>query len=106
MTAVPISTLTFRTNALDSMEALEAAMSKTQQQLSTGKSIQTAADNPAGMAQVNQLNMELSASQQYVTNSHVAGAKGDNPISDHERELARALGRRLADVARRLVATP
>jgi NAD(P)H dehydrogenase (quinone) len=36
--------------------------------------------------------------------SHVAGAKGDNPISEHERELARALGRRLADVARRLAA--
>jgi uncharacterized membrane protein len=28
--------------------------------------------------------------------SHVAGARGDNPISEHERELARALGRRLA----------
>jgi NAD(P)H dehydrogenase (quinone) len=38
--------------------------------------------------------------------SHVTGTKGDNPISDHERELARALGRRLADVARRLAATP
>jgi len=34
--------------------------------------------------------------------SHVAGAKGDNAISEHERELARALGRRLADIARRL----
>ncbi|GAB2783192.1 NAD(P)H:quinone oxidoreductase [Dyella kyungheensis] len=34
--------------------------------------------------------------------SHVAGAKGDNAISEHERDLARALGRRLADVARRL----
>lgn len=34
--------------------------------------------------------------------SHVAGAKGDNAISEHERELARALGRRLAEVARRL----
>lgn len=34
--------------------------------------------------------------------SHVAGPKGDNAISEHERELARALGRRLADVARRL----
>jgi NAD(P)H dehydrogenase (quinone) len=34
--------------------------------------------------------------------SHVSGAKGDNPISEDERELARALGRRLADVARRL----
>jgi NAD(P)H dehydrogenase (quinone) len=38
--------------------------------------------------------------------SHVAGAKGDNPISEDERELARALGRRLADVARRLTDTP
>lgn len=34
--------------------------------------------------------------------SHVAGPKGDNPISEHERELARALGRRLADVAHKL----
>jgi NAD(P)H dehydrogenase (quinone) len=34
--------------------------------------------------------------------SHVAGAKGDNPISEHERELARALGRRLAETARKL----
>lgn len=34
--------------------------------------------------------------------SHVTGSKGENAISEHERELARALGRRLADVARRL----
>lgn len=34
--------------------------------------------------------------------SHVAGAKGDNPISEHERDLARALGRRLAETARKL----
>ena len=72
MTAVPISTLTFRTNALDSMEALQAALSKTQEQLSTGKAFQTAADNPTGMAQVNQLDMELSASKQYVTDGNVA----------------------------------
>jgi NAD(P)H dehydrogenase (quinone) len=37
--------------------------------------------------------------------SHVAGARGENPISEHERELARALGRRLADTARKLAAT-
>ncbi|MGH8294098.1 MAG: flagellar hook-associated protein FlgL [Steroidobacteraceae bacterium] len=67
-----ISTLTFRTNALDSMEALETAISGTQQQLSTGKSFQSAAGNPTGMAQVNQLEMELSASQQYVTNGNLA----------------------------------
>ena len=38
--------------------------------------------------------------------SHVAGPHGDNAISEHERDLARALGRRLADVARRLDAAP
>ena len=38
--------------------------------------------------------------------SHVAGANGDNAISEHERDLARALGRRLADVARRLANNP
>jgi NAD(P)H dehydrogenase (quinone) len=38
--------------------------------------------------------------------SHVSGIAGDQPISDEERELARALGRRVAEVARRLAATP
>lgn len=38
--------------------------------------------------------------------SHVAGLQHDRPISDDERTLARALGRRVADVARRLGATP
>lgn len=69
-----ISTVTFRTNALDAMEALQAEISGTQQQLSTGKSFQTAAGNPTGMAQVNQLDMQLSASQQYVSNGNLASA--------------------------------
>lgn len=34
--------------------------------------------------------------------SHVAGTSGAQAISEHERELARALGRRLADTARKL----
>jgi len=71
---VTISTLTFQTNALDSLEALQAQLSATQQQLSTGKSFQTAAGDPTGMAQVNQLDMELSASQQYVRNGNLASA--------------------------------
>lgn len=54
------------------MEALESAISDTQEQLSTGKAFQTAAGNPTGMAQVNQLNMELSGSQQYVKNGTLA----------------------------------
>ena len=37
--------------------------------------------------------------------SHVSGSKGENIISEHERELARALGRRLADTARKLAAS-
>ena len=74
MIAVTISTLTFQTNALDQIEALDAALSKTQMQLSSGKKVQTAADDPTGMAQVNQLNTELSASQQYVTNGQLASA--------------------------------
>lgn len=38
--------------------------------------------------------------------SHVAGINRDRPISDDERVLARALGRRVADIARRLAANP
>lgn len=34
--------------------------------------------------------------------SHVAGPRGENGISEHEHDLARALGRRLADTARKL----
>src|SRR5262249_41530472 len=34
--------------------------------------------------------------------SHVAGVDGERPISDDERTLARALGRRVAEIAARL----
>jgi NAD(P)H dehydrogenase (quinone) len=34
--------------------------------------------------------------------SHVAGSDDQRPLSDDEKSLARALGRRLADTARRL----
>ncbi len=34
--------------------------------------------------------------------SHLAGPRGELPVSDDEKALARALGRRLAEVARRL----
>jgi flagellar hook-associated protein 3 FlgL len=67
-----ISTLTFQQDALAEMQNLQSDMSKTQNQLSTGKKLQSAADDPAGMAQVNQLNAQLSASQQYVSNGTLA----------------------------------
>ncbi|MGC8518137.1 MAG: flagellar hook-associated protein FlgL [Steroidobacteraceae bacterium] len=67
-----ISTLSFQMNAANQMEALQTAMAKTQTQLSTGKQIQNAADNPVGMSEVIQLNTQLSASQQYVANGTLA----------------------------------
>jgi flagellar hook-associated protein 3 FlgL len=67
-----ISTATFQNNAVTQMDALEAALQQTQLQLSTGLKIQSAADDPAGMAQVNQMNVEISATTQFVTNSNTA----------------------------------
>ncbi len=67
-----ISTLSFQTNAVNQMDALQRALSKTQTELSTGLALQNAADNPVAMAQVNELNVQLSASQQYVTNGNLA----------------------------------
>ena len=69
-----ISTLTFHTNALAEMEALQTALTQTQTELSTGSKLPNAAANPAAMEQVNQLNMTLSASQQYVSNGTAASA--------------------------------
>ncbi len=65
---MPISTLGFQENASQQMQALETAISQTQTELSTGLQLQNAADNPAAMAQVTQLNAQISASQQYQTN--------------------------------------
>lgn len=65
-----ISTLTFQTTALAQMEALETALSQTQSQLSTGKQLQNAADNPTAMTQVNLLNAQLASSQQQVSNGN------------------------------------
>jgi flagellar hook-associated protein 3 FlgL len=69
-----ISTVTFQSDALAQMEALETAMAQTQSQLSSGSKLQSASDDPSGMAQVNQLNAEISASNQYVTNQNSATA--------------------------------
>lgn len=69
-----ISTLSFETNTVAQMEALESALSQTESQLSTGISLQNASDGPAAMTQVNELNTQLSASQQYASNGSAANA--------------------------------
>jgi flagellar hook-associated protein 3 FlgL len=63
-----VSTLGFQTSASDQMQSLESAIAQTQSQLASGLKLQTAADDPAGMAQVNQLNSQISASKQYQAN--------------------------------------
>lgn len=65
-----ISSTTFHNDAVGQMDTLQAAMARTQQDLSTGLKVRAAADDPTGMAQVNQMNVEISASTQYVTNSN------------------------------------
>jgi len=63
-----VSTLGFQTDASNQMQSLEAEITQTQTELSTGISLQNAADNPAAMSQVTQLDTQISASQQYQSN--------------------------------------
>jgi flagellar hook-associated protein 3 FlgL len=67
-----IATVTFQQDAMSQMQTLQADIAQTQNDLASGKKLHSAADDPAGMAQVNQLNVQLSASQQYVTNGNSA----------------------------------
>ena len=67
-----IATSTFQNDAVSQMDALEASLAQTQQQLSTGLKVQNAADDPVGATTANQLTVEISASTQYVTNSNSA----------------------------------
>jgi flagellar hook-associated protein 3 FlgL len=69
-----IATVTFQQDATSQMQELQADLAKTQNDLATSKRLHSAADDPAAMAQVNQLNVSLSASQQYVTNGQTVSA--------------------------------
>jgi flagellar hook-associated protein 3 FlgL len=67
-----IATITFQNNATSQMNNLQADLAKTQNDLATSTRLHSAADDPAAMAQVNALNVQMSASQQYVTNGNYA----------------------------------
>jgi flagellar hook-associated protein 3 FlgL len=67
-----VSTLGFQTDASSQMSSLEVSITQIQTELSTGIALQTASDNPAAMAQVTQLNAQISASQQYQSNGSAA----------------------------------
>jgi flagellar hook-associated protein 3 FlgL len=88
-----ISTLSFQTNALAQMEALESGLARSQTELSTSKKLLTAADDPAAMAQVNELNTQLSASQQHVSNGNAVTSRlqlEQNALSDATTALQSA----------------
>jgi flagellar hook-associated protein 3 FlgL len=69
-----IATITFQQNATTQMQNLQSDLAKTQNDLATGTRLHSAADDPAAMSQVNQLNVQMSASQQYVTNGNYANS--------------------------------
>ena len=67
-----ISTSMLNQSAVNGIMQDEAALSNTQNQLSTGKSINTPADNPVAAVQLLQLNNTNSQYQQYVSNGQSA----------------------------------
>jgi len=67
-----IATITFQQNATSQMNNLSADLAKTQNDLATGTRLHSAADDPSAMSQVNALNVQMSASTQYVTNGNYA----------------------------------
>ena len=69
-----IATITFQQNATTQMQTLQGQMARTQNDLATGKKLHSAADDPAAMVQVNELGVQLSASQQYVKNGDSASS--------------------------------
>jgi flagellar hook-associated protein 3 FlgL len=63
-----IATVTFQQDAMNQMQTLQSDLTQTQNDLGTGLKLHSASDNPGAMAQVNELNVQISASTQYVTN--------------------------------------
>ncbi len=69
-----ISTSQMNDNAVASMQDTQAQLAKTEQQLSTGLSVLTPADNPSAAASILTLNQSISTTQQYQSNSSAAQA--------------------------------
>ena len=67
-----ISTSMLNQSAANGIMQDEAALAQTQNQLSTGKSVNTPADNPVAMVQLLQLDNTNSQYQQYISNGQSA----------------------------------
>jgi flagellar hook-associated protein 3 FlgL len=70
-----VSSIGSSLEALNAIDTDQSAYTTTEGQLSSGLSVQTAADNPTAYAHVIQLQQALSESTQYQTNSNAAQAR-------------------------------
>lgn len=83
-----VSTFTMHQSATDAMLARQSALARTQNQLSTGKRLQNAADDPAAAVHVIELERALAAAEQHQTNAtHVK-----NRLQMEEATVADATG--------------
>jgi flagellar hook-associated protein 3 FlgL len=83
-----VSTSTMHQSATDAMLARQAALARTQNQLSTGRRLQSAADDPAAAVHVIELERALAAAEQHQANAtHVK-----NRLQLEEATVADATG--------------
>jgi flagellar hook-associated protein 3 FlgL len=79
-----ISTLGIFNAGVNAMLSQQSALAKTQQQVASGKRVQSAADDPVAAVQLQQLDRLLSQQQQFATNSIAA----TNRLQVEEQALA------------------
>ena len=81
-----ISSSSIQQGGLASMLRAQAELAKTQQQVATGKRVNTAADDPGAAVQIQQIERLMAADKQYSTNTAVV----TNRLSLEEQSLADA----------------
>ncbi len=81
-----VSTLSIQQGGVANMLRSQAELARTQSQIATGKRVVTAADDPGGAVQIQQIERALAANQQYAANSAVLSSR----LSLEEQALADA----------------
>lgn len=69
-----ISTFTMNQTAVEGIDADQFSLSKTQNQIASGKSVSTPADNPIAAVEIAQLTAVISTNTQYKSNGNIATA--------------------------------
>jgi len=92
-----ISTSMMHSSAVNAILQQQADLSKTQNELSSGKKIQTPADDPVAAARIMQLQQQQSASDQYGTN--IGGVKTRLQLSEQAVADADSIIERVSQLA-------